>query len=60
MLYFGQIIGVLKGCIPISKGLDQTAFIALKNELNLVQGKVEGEVTAFLEHLGKDQGFSDE
>ncbi len=33
---------------------------ALKNELNLVQGKVEGEVTAFLEHLGKDQGFSDE
>ena len=42
------------------KGLDQTAFIALKSELNLVQGKVEGEVTAFLEHLGKDQGFSDE
>ena len=46
--------------LHISKGLDQTAFIALKNELNLVQGKVEGEVTAFLEHLGKDQGFSDE
>ena len=46
--------------LHISKDLDQTAFIALKNELNLVQGKVEGEVTAFLEHLGKDQGFSDE
>ncbi len=46
--------------LHISKGLDQTAFIALKSELNLVQGKVEGEVTAFLEHLGKDQGFSDE
>ena len=45
MLYFGQIIGALNGGIPISKGLDQTAF---------------GEVTAFLEHLGKDQGFSDE
>ena len=46
--------------LHISKDLDQTAFIALKNELNLVQGKVEGEVKAFLEHLGKDQGFSDE
>ena len=46
--------------LHISKDLDQTAFIALKNELNLVQGKVEGEVEAFLEHLGKNQGFSDE
>ena len=46
--------------LHISKDLDKTAFIALKNELNLVQGKVEGAVEAFLEHLGKDQGFNDE
>ncbi len=46
--------------VHISSGLDQTAFVALKNELNTIQGKVEGEVAAFLEHLGKKKGLVNE
>ncbi len=46
--------------VHISSGLDQAAFVALKNELNTIQGKVEGEVAAFLEHLGKKKGLVNE
>lgn len=43
--------------VHISKGLDQKAFSLLKNELNPDHIGVEKEVAAFLEHLGKKQGF---
>ena len=46
--------------VHISKGLDQKAFSLLKNELNPNQIGVEKEVAAFLEHLGKKQGFGDD
>ena len=45
--------------VHISKGLDQTAFVALKNELNPDHIEVEKEVAAFLEHMGKKQGFDE-
>ena len=46
--------------VHISKGLDQKAFSLLKNELNPDHIGVEKEVAAFLEHLGKKQGFGDD
>ena len=46
--------------VHISKGLDQKAFSLLKNELNPDHIGVEKEVAAFLEHLGKQQGFGDD
>ena len=46
--------------VHLSKGLDQKAFSLLKNELNPNQIGVEKEVAAFLEHLGKKQGFGDD
>ena len=46
--------------VHVSKGLDQTAFVSLKNELNPDHIGVEKEVAAFLEHLGKKQGFVDD
>ncbi len=46
--------------VHISKGLDQKAFSLLKNELNPDHIGVEKEVAAFLEHLGKKQGFVDD
>lgn len=46
--------------VHVSKGLDQTAFMSLKNELNPDHIGVEKEVVAFLEHLGKKQGFGDD
>ena len=46
--------------VHISKGLDQKAFSLLKNELNPDHIGVEKEVAAFLDHLGKKQGFGDD
>ena len=46
--------------VHISKSLDQKAFSLLKNELNPDHIGVEKEVAAFLEHLGKKQGFGDD